>query len=298
MVEVVPVNTTYEPFSHEPEYIDANRAFIEQQSLAQVDRFLDLACGTGTISELLLSRAPSAHLNGIDYDPVQVELSTARFRALGHTVRRGFDLTDDYVDGKPVLVFGEGDAGQLPFPDRSFDCVTICNAIHLIDDKPALLRSVARLLKPGGFFGFNTAFYSGSMPAGTERLYMDWLRRATVHISEKSAALVAAGQAPIKRQRGTTRRAFTNPWFSADEWSQMLATAGLSTINMNERIVELSERSFVSVGAYGGMAQVLLSGFPVDVASEALQVAAIPAMRAAEAKVVPRNYLEIWTRRA
>ncbi len=297
MVEVVPVNTTYEPFSHEPEYIEANRAFILQQPLAHVDRFLDLACGTGTISELLIGQSPEAHLNGVDYDPVQVQLSADRFRKLGYEVRIGFDLTDDYAGGKPVLVFGEGDAGKLPFADASFDCVTICNAIHLIEDKPALLASIARLLKPGGVFGFNTAFYSGSMPEGTDRLYMDWLRRATVHISEKSAALVAAGEPPIKRQRGTTRKAFTNPWFTADEWSRMLADVGLETTERNVRVVELSERAFTTVGAYGGMAEVLLSGFPVEVASEALQVAAVPAMRAAGASTVPRNYLEIWTRR-
>ena len=77
----------------------------------------------------------------------------------------------------------------------------------------------------------------------------------------------------------------------------MLADAGLPTIDSHVRVVELSERAFVSVGAYGGMAQVLLSGFPVEVASEALQAAAVPAMRAAGATVVPRNYLEVWAQR-
>lgn len=297
MVEVAPVNTTYEPFSHEPEYIEANRAFIERQSLTHVGRFLDLACGTGTISELLLGHAPEAHLNGVDYDPVQVQLSSERFRKLGYEVRHGFELTEEYAGGKPVLVFGEGDAGALPFAEQSFDCVTICNAIHLIENKPRLLQSIGRLLKPGGVFGFNTAFYSGSMPEGTERLYMDWLQRATSHIVQKSSQQVAAGLPPIKRQRGTTRKAFTNPWFTSDEWTQMMADAQLQTIDCNVRVVDLSEQSFTSVGAYGGMAQVLLSGFPVDIASEALQVAAVPAMRAAGVSVVPRNYLEMWARR-
>ncbi len=297
MVEVAPVNTTYEPFSHEPEYVEANRAFVARRPLSHVRRFLDLACGTGTVSELLLEQSPTAHLSGVDYDPVQIQLSAERFRKQGYEVRIGFELTDEVVGGKPVLTFAEGDAGQLPFADQSFDCVTICNAIHMIDDKPGLLKSVGRLLKPGGIFGFNTAFYAGSMPAGTDRLYMDWLRRATEYISEKNKQLAAAGQPQIKRQRGTTRRAFTNPWFSPQEWSNMLDDAELLTIDSHERVVELSERAFVSVGAYGGMAQVLLSGFPVEVASEALQAAAIPAMRAAGATVVPRNYLEIWAQR-
>jgi hypothetical protein len=77
----------------------------------------------------------------------------------------------------------------------------------------------------------------------------------------------------------------------------MLADVGLETTERSERVVELSERAFTTVGAYGGMAEVLLSGFPVEIASEALQVAAVPAMRAAGASTVPRNYLEIWSRR-
>src|SRR5678816_3001286 len=69
------VNTTYEPFSLEPAYIDANRAFVQQGGLQGRARLLDLACGTGTVSELVLECAPDAHLNGLDLDPQQVELS-------------------------------------------------------------------------------------------------------------------------------------------------------------------------------------------------------------------------------
>jgi ubiquinone/menaquinone biosynthesis C-methylase UbiE len=294
MIELMPVNTTYEPFSLEPEYVAANRGFISRLSLADRRQFLDLACGTGTVSELLLEFSPEAHLNGVDYDPVQVQLSAERFRKLGYEVQIGFDITDKYVGGKPVLAFGEGSVADLPFSDESFDCITIANAIHIIDDKQQLLNDVARLLKPGGLFGFNSTFYSGSLPAGSDRLYMDWLILATQHIEKKNKQLQEAGQPAIRRARGTTRKAFSNRWYSPAEWSNMLARAALKAVDVNERLVELSERSFTYVGAYGGLAEVLLSGFPVEVASEALQAAAGPAMRANGAQVAPRNYLEMW----
>jgi ubiquinone/menaquinone biosynthesis C-methylase UbiE len=298
MVDLMPVNTTYEPFSREPEYVEANRGFVERQNLGHVGRFLDLACGAGTVSELLLEKSPRAHLNGVDYDPVQVQLSCEHFNALGFETRRGFELTEDCVGGKPVLVFGEGSATELPFPAETFDCVTIANAIHLIDDKPGLIASVQRLLKPGGVFGFNTTFYSGSLPAGSEKMYMDWLQRAAAHIEGKNRELAAAGKPIVRRERGTTRRAFANRWFSVAEWTDLLAQHGLKAVDVYERRVELSERAFTYVGAYGGLAQVLLSGFPVEVASEALQAAAVPAMRAAGAKTAPRFYLEFWAQKA
>ncbi|WP_010581735.1 class I SAM-dependent methyltransferase [Schlesneria paludicola] len=294
MIEILPVNTTYEPFSHEPEYVAANQGFATRVPLGHVKRILDLACGTGTISEILISLAPGAHLNGVDYDPVQIELSSDRFRKLGFDVRTGFALTDDVVDGKPALVFGCGSATDLPFPDETFDCITIANAIHVIDDKEKLLKTISRLLKPGGLFGFNSTFYSGSVPEGTDRMYMDWLILAAKYIEEKNKKLAAAGAPTIKRVRGTTRKAFTNRWYSPSEWSDMLDNVGLKTVDTNERLVELSERSFTYVGAYGGLAEVLMSGFPVEEAAEALQNAAGPAMRGCGATVAPRNYLEMW----
>lgn len=291
------VNTTYEPFSHEPEYIEANRAFVLRQPLSNVKRFLDLACGTGTVSEMLLEQSPEAHLNGIDYDPVQVELSTQRFEPLGYEVRRGFSLTDDWSGGKPVITLGVGSADELPFPEATFDCVTICNAIHLLPDKPRFLAAVARVLKPGGVFGFNSGFYAGSMPPGTDRIYMDWIQIASNLIKEKSDRQVAAGGPAIKRQRGTARGAFKNPWFTPDEWSQMLLDAGMRVQDRDERVVDLNARSFALVGAYGGLAEVLMTGFPVEEAAAALEAAALPAMVASNAKSVPRNYLEIWATR-
>ena len=142
MSEILDVNTTYEPFSIEPIYIEANRGFVTRQNLSGVKRFLDLACGTGTVSDILLEQSPRAHLNGVDYDPVQIELSAERFTKLGHTIRRGFEITDDIANEKPVLTYAVGSADELPFPENSFDCVTIANAIHMLPDKKKLLAEI------------------------------------------------------------------------------------------------------------------------------------------------------------
>lgn len=294
MIEILPVNTTYEPFSQEPEYVEANRNFVGRQSLDTVNRFLDLACGTGTVTEVLAEKSPSAHINGVDYDPVQIDLITNRFRKKGYEVRRGFDLTDEVVDGKPVVTFGVGSADELSFPAETFDCSTIFHAIHMMPDKEKFLTAVNRVLKTGGVFGFNSTFYAGSIPPGGNKLYFEWLRLATEHIQKKSKELKTQGKEPIKRIRGTTHAAFENRWFTPQEWSDVLLKCGLKVHDMHERVVEVDHRSFALVGAYGGLAEVLLSGYPVEEASEALQVAAKPAMDLMNVDVVARNYLEIW----
>lgn len=291
---IQPVNTTYEPFSHEPEYIQANRGFVQRQPLGQVRRFLDLACGTGTVTEPLLAAAPTAHLNGIDYDPVQIDLAEDYFRRQGYAVRRGFELTDEYHDGRPELVFGVGSADELPFPDAAFDCVTIGNAIHVMPDKDKFCAEVSRVLKPGGLFGFNSAFYAGTYPKGTERHFYDWMRLATLYIDDLNQKLKAENKEPIRRIHGKSHKAFKNRWYSPEEWTDLLAKHGLLAHDVNERTVLLDERCFAAVGAYGGLAEVLLSGYPVAIASEALQSTAKASLDFYHTEALPRNWLEIW----
>lgn len=298
MTQLQAVNTTYEPFSDEPEYLECNRAFIARPALSHVRRFLDLACGTGVVSEFLLGASPAAHLNGVDYDPVQIELITERFTRQGYKIRRGFALTSELAGGKPVLTFAVGSADELPFPEASFDCVTIANAIHVLPDKEKLLAAVARVLKPGGVFGFNSSFYAGTFPEGTHRFYTEWLKQAMTHIQRQSEQRLAAGQPPIKRVRGTSHKAFQNRWYSPAEWAERLSRHGLKVHDTHERVVMLDARCFAAVGAYGGLAEVLISGYPVEVASVALQSTAATAMNTTGANSIPRHWLEMWASKA
>ncbi len=291
------VSMTYEPFSKEPEYIECNRGFVGRMPLERVDRFLDVACGTGTVSELLLEGHPEAHLNGVDYDPVQIELATETWEELGHTVRPGFEVTDDVANGKPVVVLGVGSGDELPFADETFDCVTIANAIHMMPDTPKFLAAVHRVLKPAGVFGFNSGFYAGCYPEGTERHMYQWLREATHYIEDWNKCLAAEGKQPIRRQHGTARSAFQNRWLSAEEWSDQLAKHGFEAIDVHERTILMDLRCLQALVAYGGLVEVVMSGYPVEAASIALQSTAPRALKLLGVRALPRKWLEMWVRK-
>ena len=49
-----------------------------------------------------------------------------------------------------ALSFAQADAQYLPFADNSFDCVTIAFGLRNVTDKDLALRSMLRVLKPGG----------------------------------------------------------------------------------------------------------------------------------------------------
>lgn len=57
-------------------------------------------------------------------------------------------LTDQGVSGN--VVYTQADAQYLPFADNTFDCITIAFGLRNVTDKDLALRSMLRVLKPGG----------------------------------------------------------------------------------------------------------------------------------------------------
>ena len=113
--------------------------------LAYFDRFidwqgkavLDLGCAGGFLAEALDDRG--AIVTGID--PAQDAITAARAHAeeAGRTIR--YDV-------------GVGEA--LPYSDAQFDAVACVDVLEHVTDLQQVLNEVARVLKPGGQFFFDT----------------------------------------------------------------------------------------------------------------------------------------------
>ncbi|HDP88884.1 MAG: bifunctional demethylmenaquinone methyltransferase/2-methoxy-6-polyprenyl-1,4-benzoquinol methylase UbiE [Gammaproteobacteria bacterium] len=112
------------------------RFTIEQAAVKKGQRVLDLAGGTGDLA-LRFSR-----LVGPDG---QVVLSDINASMLARGRER---LTDEGVAGN--IEYVQANAEALPFPDNHFDLITIAFGLRNVTDKDAALRSMYRVLKPGG----------------------------------------------------------------------------------------------------------------------------------------------------
>lgn len=100
---------------------------------ASPSRILEIGCGRGDTTRLLLARFPSARIVATDYDGAQVALASRRVVS-------------------PRLDVRQADAAALPFPDASFDLVVEFNTFHHVAGWVAAFRECARVLRPGGAF--------------------------------------------------------------------------------------------------------------------------------------------------
>lgn len=107
---------------------------------------IEIACGTGTLLELVLKwrkwkRLPTVNIVGVDY--AESMLAGARKRFVGNK----------------NISFRHADAAKLPFAEASFDTANIANAVHCFPEVELSLREVFRVLKPGGSMAANVLLY-------------------------------------------------------------------------------------------------------------------------------------------
>ena len=96
---------------------------------------LDVCCGTGDFAfELARKVGDEGAVTGIDFSVPMIELAK---RKAG---RVGCDWVEFFV----------GNAGRLPFPDDSFDCVTVGFGLRNVADVSQALAEMTRVTKPGG----------------------------------------------------------------------------------------------------------------------------------------------------
>ena len=112
------------------------RFFVGTAQVRKGDRVLDLAGGTGDIAALLKP------VVGEEGEVVVGDINAAM---LGVGRDR---LTDRGLVGG--LRWAQLNAECLPFPDNSFDAVTMAFGLRNVTDKDKALADICRVLKPGG----------------------------------------------------------------------------------------------------------------------------------------------------
>jgi len=128
-----PLGPTYDryanalSFGQDPRW---RRFLVSRLPVGPGDRVVDVACGTAAVS-LELVRRMGCSVVGVDQSPEM--LAEARLR----------------LGGVSRVRLVEASAQELPFEDACFDGLTAAYLLRYLDDVPAGLRELGRVLRPG-----------------------------------------------------------------------------------------------------------------------------------------------------
>ena len=109
----------------------AGEVFLDWLALPQGLRCVDVGCGNGAFTELLVERCAPVEIQGVD--PSAGQLAFARER---HKTK--------------VAEFRQGDALALPFADHAFDAAFMALVIFFVPEPAKGVAEMARVVRPGG----------------------------------------------------------------------------------------------------------------------------------------------------
>jgi ubiquinone/menaquinone biosynthesis C-methylase UbiE len=126
---------------------------------------LDLGCGTGTISEVLLTKFPGARILGVDPSAGMRDVYAERF------------------NNEEGVSVDEGNSLAVPSVDDYFDCVLSNLALHhvLPEQRDDCAAELARVLKPGGAFIYADLFCDVDGPPGDVQRSRDLIEKGVSH---------------------------------------------------------------------------------------------------------------------
>lgn len=233
-----------------------------------IHRVLDLACGTGAVTALLVDRVRRLRepVEVIAVDPSESALDKAR-RLVGNAAE-----------------FVRGTAQAFSNVVNGVDLILFCNAIHLLPNKDIVLSEARAALNEGGVLGFNSSFYVGCYAPGTERFYKLWMLRAMQILKQET------GLRPDRTKVEAMR------WLSPDEYRDLLERNGFEIDLMESEEAMMTCESWQDISHYSEFANGALPGVPTDAAIPVLQRAVAQAYAELGISELPRNWLQVVAR--
>ena len=206
-----PLGPTYDryarllSFGQDPRW----RSFLVSRVPADARRVLDVASGTAAVAiELVRARSPTGRWSA--------STRARRCSPRDASASRTQGLSDR-------IELREGRAEALPFGDGEFDALTFTYLLRYVDDVPATLRELVRVVRPGG----TVAMLEFGLPRGVWRPLWELYVRVGL---PAAGAVVSPGWGGVGRFLGPSIRDFWRDWPEPrllDAWRE----AGLAEVD-------------------------------------------------------------------
>ncbi len=260
---------TLEKFAENPFYQEINRRLVALAGLRPGLRVVDLGAGTGAVTRMLVEQVASP---AGDSEVIAVEPSASALAV----ARRNLEEL-----GGAVIRFAQGGAERLSsLVRRPVDAVFFCNAIHLVKEKARVMQEVARTLRDGGTFSFNTSFFQGAEPPESLQFYRRWMMKALRALRE------GYGVMPDKSVRAMARQPLSH-----EDYVALLDENGFRVRESEVVPVPMTLKGFQDISEYSLFIEGAMPGVPLEAGSVALKQGAREAFAELGIETSPRNWL-------
>ncbi|HYK83023.1 MAG TPA: class I SAM-dependent methyltransferase [Gemmatimonadales bacterium] len=257
-------NFSFEAFTRHPFFTDVNRWIVERVICPGRRKIVDLGCGPGAVTKLILERLDDTrNTEVIGIDPSASALQKAR--AAIHS---------------KMVEFIQGSAEWVSRLVSSADAVVFLNAIHLVPDKAQVITEIRKVLKKDGVFAFNTTFFNGAYVEGTAGFWRRWIVRAVQALRDRGLEVSHSAHA-VARQ-------FLTP----AQYADLCVRAGFAPPSIDLVRIEMTPESMRDIGRFSLFIEGALPGVPLEEGAVALEKGLERAMDETGVCTVPRNWLE------
>jgi demethylmenaquinone methyltransferase / 2-methoxy-6-polyprenyl-1,4-benzoquinol methylase len=187
-----PLGPTYDryarvlSFGQDPRW----RSFLVSRVPTDAHRVLDVASGTAAVAIELVHANASRTVVGVDQSPEMLAAGRERVAHAGLCER---------------IELREARAEDLSFADGEFDAVTFTYLLRYVDDVPATLRELVRVVRPGG----TVAMLEFGLPRGLWRPLWELYVRVGL---PAAGAVVSPSWGGVGRFLGPSIRDFWRDW--------------------------------------------------------------------------------------
>jgi len=261
---------TFKAFSEHAFYREVNQALLDRADLKRGWTVVDVACGSGAVTALILEKIRGAR----DAMVIGVDMSAVALRDARQKVAGAYDAVVEFVQAR---------AEELSNTvRRAADAVIFCNGIHYIEDKVGLVKEVYRTLRPGGIFAFNTGFFEGAMPPETLKYYRRWMLKALRKLKTEYNLRPDHTKVEARKQ------------LSPEQYVELLECEGFEVRSQEIVRTAVTEQGYIDISRFSDFIAGALPGIPINTASVVL----VESLRETFAELEgitawPRNWLSV-----
>tara|TARA_Y100001934_G_scaffold77919_1_gene96776 strand:- start:1604 stop:2428 length:825 start_codon:yes stop_codon:yes gene_type:complete len=261
---------SFTSFSKLPFYTQVNERLLDLAEVGRQQKIVDLGCGTGGITKLILERIQSAK-NTVIY---AVDHSTTALKTAADEIGDRKEVAVNYVHAE---VQNLTDAVK-----EKVDAIVYCNSIHYVPDKTALVGQIKEKLQPNGIFAFNTSFFDGSHPEDSLIFFRKWMMRS-LRILKREYGMIADKNAKVE----------SRVQLKADDYIKLVEDAGFNVLVNDLNRVDVPHEGWHHISGFSDWIEGVMPGVPLDAGRESLQKGLAQTWDEMNLTTVPRVWLSV-----